>query len=58
MPPGATSDDRAAFGKPAGKLVFAGEHTSVERPSTMDGAYRSGLAAAAKIANLLHGSNA
>jgi monoamine oxidase len=58
MPPGATSDDRATLGQPAGKIVFAGEHTSVQRPSTMDGAYRSGLAAAAKVNNLLHASDA
>ena len=58
MPPGATSDDRATLGEPAGRIIFAGEHTSVQRPSTMDGAYHSGLAAAAKIANRLNGSNA
>ena len=53
MPPGASSDDRAAFGTPAGRVVFAGEHTSVERPATMDGAYRSGLAAAKQSVSLL-----
>ena len=54
MPPGATSDDREALQRPAGRIVFAGEHTSVERPSTMDGAYRSGLAAAAKAADMVN----
>ena len=57
MPPGASSDDRAALGQPVGRIFFAGEHTSVERPATMDGAYRSGLAAAAKVSKLLRDDN-
>ncbi len=46
LPPRASSRDRQALGQPAGRLVLAGEHTSVERPATMDGALRSGQRAA------------
>jgi polyamine oxidase len=53
LAPGATSDDRAALAVPAGRVVLAGEHTSVERPSTMDGALRSGERAASDVLGLL-----
>ncbi|MBJ7332491.1 MAG: FAD-dependent oxidoreductase [Solirubrobacteraceae bacterium] len=51
--PGSTSEDRAALGARAGRLILAGEHTSVERPSTMDGAWRSGRAAGREMASAL-----
>jgi hypothetical protein len=35
-----------------GRLFFAGEHTSAQYPATVHGAYLSGLAAGAAIANL------
>ena len=53
LPPGASPADRELLGEPVGRIVLAGEHTSVERPSTMDGAYRSGRAAAARASDLL-----
>ena len=52
IPPGASPQDRAALARPAGRVVLAGEHTSVERPSTMDGAYLSGRRAAALAAGV------
>jgi len=41
---------RARFGQPIGdRLVFAGEHTNLARPSTVHGAIESGLRAAEQI---------
>jgi monoamine oxidase len=49
VPPGGAGL-RARFGQPIGdRLVFAGEHTSVVRPSTVHGAIESGLRAAEQI---------
>ena len=50
---GATADDRRALGQAAGRLVLAGEHTSVDRPATMDGALRSGQRAARTLLTAL-----
>jgi len=52
VPPGA-SGLRARFSTVVdGRIVFAGEHTSVERPSTVHGAIESGLRAAEQILSL------
>jgi monoamine oxidase len=53
LPPGAASSDRAVLGRRAGRVVLAGEHTSVERPSTMDGAWLAGRAAGSSLARAL-----
>ena len=51
LAPGATPDDRAALAAPvAGQLYFAGEATHCDFPSTVHGAYLSGLAAANALA--------
>lgn len=45
-----SKDLRARFESPARqRLLFAGEHTNAQRPSTVHGAYLSGLRAAASI---------
>ena len=49
LAPGSTSRDRAVLGSPAGRLVLAGEHTSTERPATMDGALLAGRRAASRL---------
>ncbi|HHW87448.1 MAG TPA: FAD-dependent oxidoreductase, partial [Chloroflexi bacterium] len=47
---GATPDDRAALAAPVdGRLYFAGEATHRDYPSTVHGAYLSGLEAASAI---------
>ena len=43
---------RAWLARPAGRVVFAGEHTSVKYQGYMNGAIESGLRAAAEIAAL------
>jgi monoamine oxidase len=43
---------RAWLARPAGRLVFAGEHTSIKGQGYMNGAIESGLRAAAEIAAL------
>lgn len=48
-PPGVVHDDRRVFRKRYGKLVFAGEHTSVRFPGTLHGAARSGRKAARRL---------
>lgn len=48
--PGSSEDDRLALGTRAGRLVLAGEHTSVDRPSTMDGALLAGRRAGREMA--------
>lgn len=53
LAPGSTPDDRDALTRPAGRLLLAGEHVSVQRPSTMDGALRSGEDAARRLLDLL-----
>ncbi len=49
VPPGASGLRRRLNEDVGGVLVFAGEHTSVERPSTVHGAIESGLRAAQQI---------
>lgn len=51
LPPGTSPDTRAALGGADwdGRLVFAGEATSTDHPSTVHGAWLSGLRAAALI---------
>jgi monoamine oxidase len=47
---GGTPDHRRTLGTLiTNRLVFAGEHTSVDYPATMHGAYNSGLAAAEQL---------
>lgn len=53
LPPGASPDDRAALGARTGRLMLAGEHTSVERPATMDGALVAGRRAGRDMARLV-----
>lgn len=53
LPPGASPDDRAALGARRGRLILAGEHTSVERPATMDGALVSGRRAGREMARVI-----
>lgn len=49
LPPGASPDDLDALAEPVGRLLFAGEATSREYPSTVHGAYLSGVRAALEI---------
>ena len=44
---------RAWLARPAGRIVFAGEHTSVKSQGYMNGAIESGLRAAAEISALV-----
>jgi monoamine oxidase len=53
LPPGASPDDRAALGARRGRLMLAGEHTSLERPATMDGALVSGRRAGRELARVI-----
>eukprot|EP00931_Biecheleriopsis_adriatica_P095959 TRINITY_DN69610_c0_g1_i1.p1 TRINITY_DN69610_c0_g1~~TRINITY_DN69610_c0_g1_i1.p1 ORF type:complete len:200 (-),score=37.09 TRINITY_DN69610_c0_g1_i1:183-734(-) len=69
LPPGATQQHRKALAEPHGKRVlFAGEHTRTDYPSTVHGAYLSGQQAAEEAIDQLchldvfqkrwfHGSN-
>ena len=41
---------RAWLARPAGRIVFAGEHTSIKGQGYMNGAIETGLRAAAEIA--------
>ena len=43
---------RAWLARPAGRIVFAGEHTSIKSQGYMNGAIETGLRAAAEIAAL------
>ncbi|MFM8791085.1 MAG: flavin monoamine oxidase family protein [Solirubrobacterales bacterium] len=47
---GSSSRDRAVLGSPIGRVILAGEHTSTDRPATMDGALLAGRRAAARLA--------
>lgn len=50
LPPGATSETRAALARPSSeKVVFAGEATSPQYSATVHGAYLSGLRAADEL---------
>jgi monoamine oxidase len=40
---------RDVFARPVGRVAFAGEHTSIDRPGTMEGALRSGMRAAEQV---------
>lgn len=52
VPPGANGRERAALAKPVGKLLyFAGEAAHKDYPSTVQGAWLSGLDAANKAAS-------
>jgi len=44
---------RQVFARPAGALVFAGEHTEHEHHGTMEGALRSGRRASAQVLQAL-----
>ena len=45
-----TPSDRATLAEPlSGSLLFAGEATDLEAPSTLHGAYASGLRAAQRV---------
>ena len=41
---------RAWLARPAGRIVFAGEHTSIKYQGYMNGAIETGLRAAAEVA--------
>ena len=57
--PGATPADRAALhGEVLDGLWLAGEHTSVDGPGTMHGAWASGARAAAAVLAARHGVGA
>ena len=51
--PNSSYGDRVALGKLNRRLILAGEHTSIERPATMDGAWLAGKAAARRLATEL-----
>lgn len=51
--PGASYADRVALGKLDRRLILAGEHTSIDRPATMDGAWLAGKTAARRLAAAL-----
>lgn len=49
LPPGASPSDREVLAEPLGRLVLAGEATSVDHPATVHGALLSGRRAAAQV---------
>lgn len=53
LPPGTTASARADLGRLAGRVILAGEHTSIARPSTMDGAWIAGQKAARRLASAI-----
>ncbi|MSX02874.1 MAG: FAD-dependent oxidoreductase [Actinobacteria bacterium] len=53
LAPGSSWRDREVLGARIGRVLLAGEHTSVDRPSTMDGAWLAGKAAAARLRKAL-----
>ncbi len=53
LAPGSSASDRVALGKHNGRLILAGEHTSTNRPATMDGAWLAGRTAASRLAATL-----
>lgn len=55
LAPGSTPDDRRSLREPFGRVVLAGEHTSIDRPSTMDGALVAGQDAADALLGTLAG---
>jgi polyamine oxidase len=46
---GSTERDRAVLASPVGRMILAGEHTSTDRPATMDGALVAGRLAANRL---------
>lgn len=46
---GSTGRDRAVLASPVGRMILAGEHTSTDRPATMDGALVAGRRAANRL---------
>ena len=46
---GSTGRDRAVLASPVGRVILAGEHTSTDRPATMDGALMAGRRAANRL---------
>ena len=46
---GSTGRDRAVLASPVGRVILAGEHTSTDRPATMDGALVAGRRAANRL---------
>ena len=53
LAPGTDSSWRTVLGRRVGRLILAGEHTSIARPSTMDGAWLAGRHAARRLADSL-----
>ena len=51
--PSASPADRVALGRLNRRLILAGEHTSIDRPATIDGAWLAGKAAARRLASEL-----
>ncbi len=51
--PGSGYSDRLAIGLAGRRLILAGEHTSIDRPATMDGAWLAGKTAAVRLASQL-----
>jgi len=51
--PNSSYADRLALGKLNRRLILAGEHTSINRPATMDGAWLAGKTAARRLASEL-----
>ncbi|MCK0197053.1 FAD-dependent oxidoreductase [Ancylobacter sp. 6x-1] len=49
------SGSRRLFIDPVGRVILAGEYTSIDRWGTVDGAYASGMAAAERAVRLLAG---
>jgi monoamine oxidase len=52
---GYTAEDGAAWTRPWGRVVFAGEHTAGDLSGTMNGAVASGARAAGNVLELLRG---
>ncbi|MFM9140633.1 MAG: flavin monoamine oxidase family protein [Solirubrobacterales bacterium] len=53
LAPGTDASWRAVLGRAAGRGGLGGEHTSIARPSTMDGAWLAGRKAALRLASAL-----
>ncbi len=53
LAPGSSASDRVALAKLSGRLILAGEHTSSNRPATMDGAWLAGQEAGRRLSRLL-----
>ena len=53
LAPGSTWRDREAMSTLNGRVLLAGEHTSIDRPATMDGAWLAGKSAARRLVKAL-----